>query len=114
MQFVLDSVNEICSRDAFIDLLDIENMVIMKEMNLVSQTRLHKLIAKHQNPRDIYAEKLVVRRGDRCRFSKKSLEKEYKDNLDQNSEASAKDLTIITYLMQNEWKGVSSSTINVT
>jgi hypothetical protein len=36
-------------------------MVIMKEMSLVLLNPLYKLIAKHQNPRDIYAEKLVRR-----------------------------------------------------
>jgi 2-oxoglutarate dehydrogenase E1 component len=50
---------------------------------------LYKLIAKHQNPRDIYAEKLLSE-GVIDAGLVKSLEKEYKDNLDQNLEASRK------------------------
>jgi 2-oxoglutarate dehydrogenase E1 component len=35
----------------------------------------------------------------------KGLEQEYKSNLEVNLEESAKDLTIITPFMKNEWKG---------
>jgi 2-oxoglutarate dehydrogenase E1 component len=61
----------------------------MKEMSLVLHNLLYKLIAKHQNPRDIYAEKLLSE-GVIDAGLVKSLEKEYKDNLDQNLEASRK------------------------
>jgi 2-oxoglutarate dehydrogenase E1 component len=58
-------------------------------MSLFTQPLLYKLIAKHQNPRDIYAEKLLSE-GVIDAGLVKNLEKEYKDNLDHNLEASRK------------------------
>jgi 2-oxoglutarate dehydrogenase E1 component len=68
-----------------------------------TQPKLYKLISKHKNPRDIYAEKLLA---DGIIDSKyvKSLEEAYKEKLEVNLEASRqKDLTIITPFMENEW-----------
>jgi 2-oxoglutarate dehydrogenase E1 component len=74
---------------------------------------LYKLIAKHQNPRDIYAEKLLSE-GVIDAGLVKSL-KEYKDNLDQNLEASRKkDLTIIPIHAKRMERFEQVSTINVT
>jgi 2-oxoglutarate dehydrogenase E1 component len=75
-------------RDVFIDLLGYRKYGHNEgDEPRFTQPVLYKLIAKHQNPRDIYAEKLseVIDAG-----LVKSLEKEYKDNLDQNLEASRK------------------------
>tara|TARA_R110002126_G_scaffold56149_5_gene150271 strand:- start:399 stop:1886 length:1488 start_codon:yes stop_codon:yes gene_type:complete len=93
-------------RDVFIDLLGYRKYGHNEgDEPRFTQPVLYKLIAKHQNPRDIYAEKLLSE-GVIDAGLVKSLEKEYKDNLDQNLEASRKkDLTIITPFMQNEWKG---------
>jgi 2-oxoglutarate dehydrogenase E1 component len=70
-----------------------------------TQPNLYKIIAKHKNPRDIYAEKLIAD-GIIDNTYVAGLEKEYKAILEENLEASRKkDLTIITPFMQNEWEG---------
>lgn len=70
-----------------------------------TQPKLYKIIAKHENPRDIYAAKLIAEGVIDDTYVGK-LEKEYKAVLDENLEASRKkDLTIITPFMQNEWGG---------
>lgn len=70
-----------------------------------TQPNLYKIIAKHRNPRDIYAEKLLNAGIIEKDFVAK-LEKEYKAKLEENLEASRKkDLTIISPFMQNEWMG---------
>ena len=70
-----------------------------------TQPQLYKIIAKHKNPRDLYADVLITNgiiAGDYV----SGLEKEYKDKLEQNLESSRKiDLTTITPFMQNEWEG---------
>ena len=105
MQFALDFRMKF-ARDVFIDLLGYRKYGHNEgDEPRFTQPVLYKLIAKHQNPRDIYAEKLLSE-GVIDAGLVKTLEKEYKDNLDQNLEASRKkDLTIITPFMQNEWKG---------
>jgi 2-oxoglutarate dehydrogenase E1 component len=70
-----------------------------------TQPQLYKLISKHQNPRDLYAETLIAS-GTIEKDYVAGLEKEYKDKLEENLEASRKkDLTIITPFMLNEWEG---------
>lgn len=70
-----------------------------------TQPQLYKLISKHKNPRDIYAEKLLTDGVIDGSFVK-SLEDTYKAKLEENLEASRKkDLTVITPFMQNEWEG---------
>ncbi|RYJ41385.1 2-oxoglutarate dehydrogenase E1 component [Flavobacterium beibuense] len=74
-----------------------------------TQPKLYKIIAKHKNPRDLYAAELlkagVIEDG-----YVKELETEYKAVLEENLEASRKkDLTIITPFMQNEWEGFSQA-----
>jgi 2-oxoglutarate dehydrogenase E1 component len=70
-----------------------------------TQPNLYKLIAKHKNPRDLYAE-VLINAGIIGNDFVGGLEKQYKDNLEENLEASRKrDLTIITPFMQNEWEG---------
>jgi 2-oxoglutarate dehydrogenase E1 component len=105
MQFALDFRMQF-GRDVFIDLLGYRKYGHNEgDEPRFTQPLLYKLIAKHQNPRDIYAEKLLSE-GVIDAGLVKNLEKEYKDNLDHNLEASRKkDLTIITPFMQNEWKG---------
>jgi 2-oxoglutarate dehydrogenase E1 component len=70
-----------------------------------TQPVLYKIIAKHQNPRDIYAEKLIAE-GIITKEYVSKLEADYKANLEHNLEESRKkNLTIIKPFMQDEWNG---------
>ncbi|MFP9113975.1 2-oxoglutarate dehydrogenase E1 component [Flavobacterium sp. RHBU_3] len=74
-----------------------------------TQPKLYKIIAKHKNPRDLYAE-VLINAGVIGNDFVSGLEKQYKDNLEENLEASRKrDLTIITPFMQNEWGGYNQA-----
>lgn len=93
-------------RDVFIDLLGYRKYGHNEgDEPRFTQPVLYKIIAKHRNPRDIYAEKLIVDGiVDQAYINK--IETDYKAKLDQNLEASRKkELTIITPFMQNEWEG---------
>jgi len=105
IQFALDFRMEF-GRDVFIDLLGYRKYGHNEgDEPRFTQPLLYKIIAKHKNPRDIYAEKLIAE-GVIAANLVKTLEKEYKDDLDHNLEASRKKhLTIITPFMKNEWKG---------
>ncbi|OYU84810.1 MAG: 2-oxoglutarate dehydrogenase E1 component [Flavobacterium sp. BFFFF2] len=70
-----------------------------------TQPKLYKIIAKHKNPRDLYAETLLSK-GIIDATYVAQLETEYKARLEENLEASRKKaLTVITPFMQNEWQG---------
>ncbi|MGB5376513.1 2-oxoglutarate dehydrogenase E1 component [Muriicola sp.] len=70
-----------------------------------TQPKLYKAIAKHKNPRDIYAEKLVAA-GVIDNAYVKLLEEEYKSSLEVELEDSRKeDKTVITPFMADEWSG---------
>ncbi len=70
-----------------------------------TQPKLYKAIAKHKNPRDIYAERLI-KEGVIDDTFVAQLEKQYKDSLEEKLEDSRKeDKTIITPFMADEWKG---------
>ena len=105
MQFALDFRMQF-GCDVFIDLLGYRKYGHNEgDEPRFTQPVLYKIIAKHKNPRDLYAEKLLAE-GVITADLVKTLEKEYKDDLDHNLEASRKkDLTIITPFMQNEWDG---------
>ena len=93
-------------RDVFIDLLGYRKYGHNEgDEPRFTQPVLYKIIAKHKNPRDIYAEKLITDGiVDKAYVAK--IENDYKAKLDQNLEASRKkELTIITPFMQDEWKG---------
>ena len=69
-----------------------------------TQPILYKAIAKHKNPRDIYAEKLISEGVIEEGFVKQ-LEEEFKATLEEELEDSRKeDKTIITPFMADEWK----------
>jgi 2-oxoglutarate dehydrogenase E1 component len=93
-------------RDVFIDLLGYRKYGHNEgDEPRFTQPVLYKIIAKHKNPRDIYAEKLIVDGIVNQAYLTK-IENDYKANLDENLEASRKkQLTIITPFMQNEWGG---------
>ena len=70
-----------------------------------TQPVLYKIIARHKNPRDIYAEKLIVD-GIIDQAYVNKIESDYKVKLDENlQESRKKDLTIIKPFMQDEWQG---------
>ena len=70
-----------------------------------TQPKLYKAISKHQNPRDIYSEKLIKEGVIDKEYTKK-LEEEYKNKLEENLEDSRKEeKTEISAIMQEEWEG---------
>ena len=74
-----------------------------------TQPKLYKAIAKHPNPRDIYATKLIAEGVIEDDFVKK-LEDEYKASLEEELEDSRKeDKTEITPFMADEWKGFENA-----
>jgi len=103
--FALDYRMEFGS-DVFIDLLGYRKYGHNEgDEPRFTQPKLYKLISKHQNPRDLYADQLLAA-GTIEKDYVAGLEKEYKANLEENLEASRKkDLTIITPFMLNEWEG---------
>jgi len=112
MSFALDFRMEF-GRDVFIDLLGYRKYGHNEgDEPRFTQPILYKIIAKHKNPRDIYAEKLIAD-GVIDSAYVKALETEYKSGLEVNLEESRKkELTIITPFMQNEWKGFESAGIS--
>ena len=93
-------------RDVFIDLLGYRKYGHNEgDEPRFTQPKLYKAIAKHKNPRDIYAERLLSE-GVIDEGYVKQLEKEYKASLEEELEDSRKeDTTIITPFMADEWSG---------
>ena len=97
------------NRDIFLDLLGYRKYGHNEgDEPRFTQPKLYKAIAKHDNPRDIYAAKLlkdgVIEEG-----YVKQLEEEYKASLEEELEDSRKeDKTVITPFMADEWKGFDS------
>jgi 2-oxoglutarate dehydrogenase E1 component len=109
MLFALDFRMEF-GRDVFIDLLGYRKYGHNEgDEPRFTQPKLYKAIAKHSNPRDIYAEKLfkqgVIEKGHT-----ETLEQEYKVKLEEKLEDSRKeDLTEITAIMKDEWEGFQNA-----
>lgn len=93
-------------RDVFIDLLGYRKYGHNEgDEPRFTQPKLYKAIAKHNNPRDIYAEKLISE-GIIDKEHVAKLEKEYKASLEEELEDSRKlEKTAITPFMQDEWAG---------
>ena len=93
-------------RDVFIDLLGYRKYGHNEgDEPRFTQPKLYKAIAKHKNPRDLYAEQLIAQ-GIVTQAEVKQLEKEYKDSLEIDLQDSRKiEKTEITPFMQDEWKG---------
>ncbi|MET0759256.1 MAG: 2-oxoglutarate dehydrogenase E1 component [Flavobacterium sp.] len=110
MLFALDYRMQFGS-DVFIDLLGYRKYGHNEgDEPRFTQPLLYKIIAKHENPRDIYADRLIAE-GVIDKTYVKGLESQYKAILEENLEASRKkDLTIITPFMQNEWQGYAQGT----
>ncbi|NND52153.1 MAG: 2-oxoglutarate dehydrogenase E1 component [Flavobacteriaceae bacterium] len=92
-------------RDVFIDLLGYRKYGHNEgDEPRFTQPKLYKAIAKHKNPRDIYAEKLISE-GIIDSDYVKGLEAAYKASLEEELEDSRKeDKTDITEFMQKEWQ----------
>ncbi|MDB4714716.1 2-oxoglutarate dehydrogenase E1 component [Flavobacteriaceae bacterium] len=95
-------------RDVFIDLLGYRKYGHNEgDEPRFTQPKLYKSIAKHKNPRDIYAEQLIAQNIITAK-DVKQLEKEYKESLEVDLEDSRKvEKTIITPFMADEWEGLS-------
>ena len=93
-------------RDVFIDLLGYRKYGHNEgDEPRFTQPKLYKAIAKHKNPRDIYADQLM-QQGIVTAAELKQMEKDYKDSLEVDLVDSRKiEKTEITPFMQDEWKG---------
>lgn len=105
MLFALDFRMQF-GRDVFIDLLGYRKYGHNEgDEPRFTQPKLYKAISKHENPRDIYADKLIHEGVIDASFTTK-LEQEYKEKLEENLEDSRKeDTTEITPFMADEWQG---------
>jgi 2-oxoglutarate dehydrogenase E1 component len=92
-------------RDVFIDLLGYRKYGHNEgDEPRFTQPKLYKAIAKHNNPRDIYAQKLIAEGVIDAPYVSK-LEKAYKASLENELQTSRKeDKTVITPFMQKAWK----------
>jgi 2-oxoglutarate dehydrogenase E1 component len=92
-------------RDVFIDLLGYRKYGHNEgDEPRFTQPKLYKAIASHQNPRDLYAAKLIEE-GIIDRNHVKKLESDYKSMLESELKDSRKEAkTVITPFMQDEWQ----------
>jgi len=97
------------NRDVFIDLLGYRKYGHNEgDEPRFTQPKLYKAIAKHQNPKEIYVQKLLAE-GVIKEADVKQLEEDYKNSLEEKLEDSRKeDKTVITPFMSDEWKGFQS------
>ncbi len=93
-------------RDVFIDLLGYRKYGHNEgDEPRFTQPKLYKAIAKHENPRDIYAQKLF-KEGVIDKDYVQKLEEDYKARLEEDLEDSRKiEKTKVTPFMQDEWEG---------
>ena len=93
-------------RDVFIDILGYRKYGHNEgDEPRFTQPKLYKAIAKHQNPRDIYAEKLLKQNSIDATYVKQ-LEQQYKLELEDDLQASRKkDKTVITKILADDWQG---------
>jgi 2-oxoglutarate dehydrogenase E1 component len=92
-------------QDVFIDLLGYRKYGHNEgDEPRFTQPKLYKAIAKHNNPRDIYAHELIAEGLIDNQYVKK-LEKEFKSDLEDKLKGSKKiENTVITPFMKDEWK----------
>lgn len=92
-------------RDVFIDLLGYRRYGHNEgDEPRFTQPKLYKSIAKHKNPRDIYADALITQ-GIIDQTYVKALEVEYRQSLEDDLESSRKvEKTEITPFMQDAWE----------
>lgn len=92
-------------RDVFLDILGYRKYGHNEgDEPRFTQPKLYKAIAKHKNPRDIYAERLAKEGIIDAQYVAQ-LENTYKSDLEENLEASRKkDKTVITEILADDWK----------
>ena len=92
-------------RDVFIDLLGYRKYGHNEgDEPKFTQPLLYKAIAKHKNPRDIYAERLIAE-GVIDEGYVTKIERQYKDQLEEKLEDSRKiEKTVISPFMHEQWK----------
>lgn len=107
--FALDFRMEF-GRDVFIDLLGYRKYGHNEgDEPRFTQPKLYKAIARHKNPRDIYAEKLIAQGVIDAEYTKK-LEDEYLAKLEEALEISkTKETTTVTRILEEEWKGYETA-----
>ena len=105
MHFALAYRNRF-SRDVFIDLLGYRKYGHNEgDEPRFTQPKLYKAIAKQQNPRDIYAAKLMSK-GVITQDVLDKMEADYKQTLEKKLEDARQAYnTVITPFMQDEWTG---------
>lgn len=93
-------------KDVFVDLLGYRKFGHNEgDEPRFTQPKLYKSIAKHKNPRDIYAEKLIAE-GIVTPEYIKEIESEYKNHLEDKLEKSRQqDKTKVTPFMEDVWVG---------
>jgi len=98
-------------RDVFLDLLGYRKYGHNEgDEPKFTQPLLYKSISKHQNPRDIYAQKLIAE-GIIDENYVKTLEEDYKKSLEEDLLDSRKiEKTRITPFMDDEWEGFKQKT----
>jgi len=98
-------------RDVFIDILGYRKYGHNEgDEPRFTQPKLYKAIAKHPNARNLYASKLHAE-GIIDEAYVKSLEANYKSDLEQDLEASRqKDKTVVTEILADDWEGYSYGT----
>ncbi len=98
------------NRDVFIDLLGYRKYGHNEgDEPRFTQPKLYKAIAKHENPRDIYASTLIKSGVIEEGYVAK-LEEEYKAILESDLEDSRKEeKTKVTAFMQDEWEGFENA-----
>ena len=69
-----------------------------------TQPHLYKSIAKHKNPRDIYAEQLIAQGVINQEYIKKQ-ETAYKESLEEDLEILVKSKRPSLPFMQDQWEG---------
>ena len=101
------------NRDVFVDLLCYRKYGHNEgDEPRFTQPLLYKAIAKHPNPRKIYSDKLMSQGVVETQMVK-DMEKEFKDMLELNFDASKKiTKNVITPFMADEWEGFETATTN--
>ncbi|MBA6151694.1 2-oxoglutarate dehydrogenase E1 component [Gelidibacter maritimus] len=101
-------------RDVFIDLLGYRKYGHNEgDEPRFTQPKLYRAIAKHENPREIYAD-LLIKEGLVDKDYVKKLEETYKASLEEELEDSRKqEKTVITAFMHDEWTGYEYADLNM-
>ena len=100
-------------RDVFIDVLGYRKYGHNEgDEPRFTQPKLYRAISKHQNPRDLYAEKLL-KEGVIDKGYVAELEKAYKSELEEDLEESRKkDKTVITEILADDWESYEMGTLD--